>query len=88
VIVQFGGGDRLKFGDVIVAVASLDVAFTLIGCLLNFALIPMNTEWGGMIAAIVSILISGLIVGYVFAGKLQEESRRASIAKVVVLFRS
>jgi hypothetical protein len=76
----------LKFGDVILAVASLTVAFTLVDCLLNFALIPANTYWGGLVAVIISILVSGVIVGYVFAGKLQEESKIASIGKVVVLF--
>jgi hypothetical protein len=76
----------VKFGDVVIAVASLIVAFSLFDCVLNFALIPMNTYWGGMVAVIVSILVSALIVGYVFAGKIQEESKRASIGKVVVLF--
>jgi hypothetical protein len=75
----------LKFGDIIIAVASLTVAFFLFDCVLNFALIPMNTFWGGMVAVIVSILVSGLVVGYVFAGKIQEESKMASIGKIVVL---
>ena len=46
----------------------------------------MNSAWGGYVADIVSFLVSGLIVGYVFAGKLREESKMASIGKVVVLF--
>jgi hypothetical protein len=75
----------LKFGDVIIAVASLIVAFSLIDTVLSFALIPMNSAWGGYLADIVSLLVSALIVGYVFAGKIQEESRMASIGKVVVL---
>ena len=76
----------MKFEDIIVAVVSLTVAFFLFDCLLNFPLVPANTEWGGMIAVIVSILISSLVVGYVFAGKIQEESRRASIGKIAILF--
>lgn len=76
----------MKFGDVIIAVASLTVAFFLFDCVFNFALVPTYTNWGAMVAVILSILVSGLVVGYVFAGKLQEESKRASIGKVVVLF--
>ena len=81
------GGDRLKFSDVIVAVASLTVAFILFDCVFNLALVPATgSDYGAMAAVIVSILLSGLVIGYVFAGKIQEESRRASIGKVVVLF--
>jgi hypothetical protein len=81
------GGDGLKFGDIIIAVASLTVAFILFDCVFNLALVPLTSaDWGAMVAVIVSILVSGLVVGYVFAGKIQEESRRASIGKVVVLF--
>jgi hypothetical protein len=77
----------LKFGDVIVAVASLTVAFILFDCVVNLALVPATgSEYGAMVAVIVSVLLSGLVVGYVFAGKIQEESRRASIGKIVILF--
>jgi hypothetical protein len=77
----------LKFSDVIIAVASLTVAFFLFDCVFNLALVPATgSDYGAMVAVIVSILLSGLVVGYVFAGKIREESRRASIGKVVVLF--
>jgi hypothetical protein len=75
----------LKFGDVITAVASMFVLIILIGFLLNFALIPMNTYWGGAVSNFVSVLVSALIVGYVFAGKIREESKMISIGKIVVL---
>jgi hypothetical protein len=81
----FKGGDRLKFGDVITAVASFAVLVRLVDSVLGIALIPMNSYWGVDVAGIVSFLVSGLIVGYVFAGKLREESRMISIVKVVVL---
>jgi hypothetical protein len=87
VSVHFGGGVGLKFGDVIIAVASLTVAFFLFDCVFNLALVPAtSSDYGAMVAVIISILLSGLVVGYVFAGKIQEESRRASIGKIVVLF--
>jgi hypothetical protein len=77
----------LKFGDIIIAVASLTVAFFLFDSLLSLALVSAtSSDYGAMVAVIVSILLSGLVVGYVFAGKIQEESRRASIGKVIVLF--
>jgi phosphoglycerol transferase MdoB-like AlkP superfamily enzyme len=84
--IGFGGGDGLKFGDVITAVASLAVVFILVNSVLGIALIPMNSTWGLDVTSIVSLLVSALIVGYVFAGKIREESRMISIGKVVVLF--
>ena len=81
----FGGGDGLKFGDVITAVASLVVVELLVASVLNLALVPMSSILGVDVAAIVSFLVSGLVVGYVFAGKIREESRMTSIGKVVVL---
>jgi hypothetical protein len=80
------GGDGLKFGDVIIAVASLFVVVWVINTLLNFVLIPASTSYGGDVAYILSVLISALIIGYIFAGKVREESRMASIGKVVILF--
>jgi len=74
----------LKFGDVITAVASWQVVFILVHTVLSIALIPMNSYWGFNVDSIMSFLISALIVGYVFAGKLREESRMISIGKVVV----
>jgi hypothetical protein len=75
----------LKFGDVITAVASLVVVELLVASVLNLALVPISSILGVDVAAIVSFLVSGLVVGYVFAGKIREESRMTSIGKVVVL---
>ena len=85
---DFKGGDRLKFGDVVVAVASLAVIYILIYSVLGIALVPMNTFWGLNVAFFVSVLVSASIVGYVFAGKMREESRMVSMGKVAVLFSS
>ena len=82
----FGGGDGLKFGDIVTAVASLAVIYILVYSVLSIALVPMNSVWGLNVAFVVSVLVSASIVGYVFAGKIQEESRMASIGKIVVLF--
>jgi hypothetical protein len=80
-----GGGDLLKFSDVIIATVSLLLVFWFVNTLLNFVLIPASASYGGDVANMLSVLISGLVVGYVFAGKLREESRWVSIGKVVVL---
>ena len=75
----------MKFEDVIVAVASSVVVCLIVDTVLQMALIPMNSFWGLNIATILSLLVSGLTVGYVFAGKIREESRMTSIAKIALL---
>ena len=77
----------MKFGDIIIILGSLTVAFFLFDSVFNLALVSATgSDYGAMLAVIISILLSSLVVGYVFAGKIREESRRASIGKVVVLF--
>ena len=83
----FKGGDRLKFSDAILAVATVTVIYVLVYFVLGVALIPfMGSYWGSNSAAIVSMLVAGLVVGCVFAGKIQEESRTRAIGKIAVLF--
>jgi hypothetical protein len=90
VYIYFGGGDGLKFGDVITAVASL----TVVNILLEYAFLEMfapMTPTGGTahaliaVAGILSTLVASLIVGYVFANKIQEESKWGAIGSIVVL---
>jgi chromate transport protein ChrA len=76
------GGDGLKFGDVIMAVASGFVLFIVLDMVLN---IPMDNEWEYSVVEFVSLLVAALIVGYVFAGKIREDSRMISIGKIVVM---
>ena len=80
--VQFWGGDRLKFGDIMIAVASGFVLFVVLDMVLN---IPMNHEWEYTVVEFVSLLVAASIVGYVFAGKIREDSRMTSIGKIVVI---
>jgi len=76
----------LKFGDVVTAVASSAVIMVLIHFPLMIALIPaLGSYWGINVSAIISVLLSALIVGYVFAAKIWEESRMEAIAKITVL---
>jgi hypothetical protein len=76
----------LKFGDVITAVASLTVIAILLDFVFLVVFVPVNSYWGVDIAGWLSTLVASLIVGYVFAAKIQEESRRGAIASIVVLF--
>jgi hypothetical protein len=81
-----GGGERLKFGDVVTAVASLTVIYILFDFVLLAVFVPVNSYWGVDVAGILSILAASSIVGYVFAAKIHEESRRGAISAIAVLF--
>jgi hypothetical protein len=76
----------LKFSEVIIATASL-VLFGLI--LTAFLLVAFGSLSASLtsdtLASIVSGLVVSLIVGYVFALKIQEESRIKAIGVIVVL---
>lgn len=77
----------MKFSDVILAVATVTVIDVLVYFVLGIALIPsMGSYWGLNSAGILSMLVAGLVVGCVFAGKIQEESKMRAIGKVAVLF--
>jgi len=83
----FKGGDRLKFSDAILAVAATVVIWGLIYFVFGLALIPsVGSYWGQDSAAGISLLVAGLVVGFVFAGKIQEESRMRAVGKIAVLF--
>jgi hypothetical protein len=76
----------LKFGDVVTAVASLAVITLLLDSVLLAVFVPVMSAGGTDVAGILSTLVASLIVGYVFALKIQEESRRGAIGRIVVLF--
>lgn len=75
----------MRFSDVVTAVASLIVIEILIDSVFLAAFVSVNAYLGTYAAAILSFLVGSLIVGYVFAVKMREESRMEAIGKVVVL---
>ena len=80
----------MKFGDVVMAVASMAVIFALIATPLEMVFfsalgISGMNNWGYMVSLIVSFLLSALISGYLFAGKIWE-ARREAITKITVLW--
>jgi hypothetical protein len=76
----------LKFGDVVMAAASAMVIFVLVGVPLHLALVsPLGYYWGDIVGMIIAILISAVIVGYVFAGKIWEEHRMRAVGQIAIL---
>ena len=73
----------MKFSDVVMATASTFVIYWLLYAVLM--IVSLSVIWGVYVATYVSPLISAMVVGYVFAGKIREESRMRSIGKIVVL---
>jgi hypothetical protein len=83
---DFKGGDRLKFGNAILAVASIALISIVLDFVLGIALIPsVGSYWGMNSAGIISMLIAALFVGYIFAMKIQEESIIRAVGKISVL---
>jgi hypothetical protein len=77
----------LKFGDIVAAVASLTVVTTLLDFVFLMVFVSVDPHWGIDVATILSILVASLIIGYVFAAKIQEgELRMSAIGRIVVLF--
>lgn len=76
----------MKFSDVILAVATTVVIFALVYFVFGMALIPsVGSYWGQSSAGFISILVAGLVVGFAFAGKIQEESRIRAVGKIAIL---
>ena len=76
----------MRFGDVITAVASLFLITVLISYPLEMLLISLlGLSLAPTIGALISVLIGGLLVGYVFAGKT-DEGRKEVLVKISILF--
>lgn len=76
----------MKFGDVVMATASAMVIYVLIGFPLHLALTsPLGYFWGSLVGSVIAFLITGVVVGYVYAGKIWEENRLRTIGEIAVL---
>jgi hypothetical protein len=75
----------LKFGDVITATISLVLVGLLLDAVFKGVFLSLNNSVGELLAFIISFLVASLIVGYVFALKIQEESRIRAVGVIVVL---
>jgi hypothetical protein len=77
----------LKFSDAVLAVAAVGVIQVLVNLVLGIALIPALGSYLGLnSAAIISILVAAIVVGAVFAGRIQEGSRIRAVGKIAILF--
>ena len=80
----------MKFGDIVTCVASISVIFALIAFPLEmvwFSALGISgmTHCGYIVSLIISLFLSALISGYIFAGKIWE-ARRESITKIALLW--
>ena len=75
----------MKFSDVIIATASIVLIGLILDTFLGVAFAPLNSHSMSAVAWVISFLVAALIVGYVFALKIQEESMWRAIGSVVVL---
>jgi hypothetical protein len=76
----------LRFGDVITVVASLFLITILISYPLEIVLVSiLGLYWGPTIGALISVLLGGFIIGYIFSGKTEKGSKEV-IIKISVLF--
>jgi hypothetical protein len=75
----------LKFSDVITAAAVLIVINTVVTILL-LAVFTSAPTVGWNVAPWVSILVASLIGGYIFALKIQEESKTKAISSIALWF--
>jgi hypothetical protein len=76
----------LEFGEILTAVGLLAVIDTVLGFVLLAVFIPTAGSYVAPdIAGIVALLLAGLIVGYVFGGKIRE-ARMRSIGRIAVFF--
>jgi hypothetical protein len=76
----------LKFSDVIIATVSLVLAGLILDAFLMVAFAPLNSNtMSDNLAYIIAFLVASLVVGYVFALKIQDESRIRATGVIVVL---
>jgi len=76
----------LKFGDIVIAVASIIVIIVLISFPLMLVLTPALGEYNAFeLSGFVAFILSPIIVGYIFAKQIREEDRTKTILKIAVL---
>jgi len=76
----------LKFSDVIMATAALVLFGLILDAILEVAFVPLkpNTT-SDVLSYIITFLVVSFVVGYVFALKIQEESRIRAVLGITVL---
>lgn len=76
----------MKFGDLVMPVATITVISALIGFPLELAFVSaFGFKYGQDVGVFLSLFLSALIGGYIFAEKIWE-ARRETITKITVLW--
>jgi hypothetical protein len=75
----------LKFSEDVIATASLVLTGFLLDFVLKGVFVLLNSTMSEMLAWIIAFLVASLIIGYVFALKIQDEARIRTIGSIVVL---
>jgi hypothetical protein len=76
----------LKFSDAVIATVSLVLVGLILNAFLMVTFAPLSsTLTSDMLAFIIAFLVASFVVGYIFALKIQEESRIRAIGVIVVL---
>lgn len=76
----------MRFGDVIIAVASLFLVTVFISYPLEIVLIStLGLQSGPPIGAAISVALGALVIGYFFSGKITD-NRKEAIVKISMLF--
>jgi hypothetical protein len=76
----------LKFSNVVVASASVVLIGFLLDAVVRLPFLSVSSaSVNELLAWIIAFLVASLIVGYVFALRIQEESRLKAIGEIVVL---
>jgi len=77
---------ELKFGDIIIAVASIIVICVLISFPLMLVLTPAIGSYNAFeLSGFVVFILGPIITGYIFAKQIWEENRTKTILKIAVL---
>lgn len=75
----------MRIGEIIIAVAAGTVIFILLEYLFGLVFFAVIGSYAALLTAfIIAMLVASLIVGYVFAGQIQE-SRMGSAGRIAVL---
>jgi len=76
----------LRFNDVLLAAAALVLVGLILDAFLMVGFSPMsNSTMSDLLAFVIGFLVTALIVGYVFALKIQEESRSRAVSGIVLV---
>ena len=76
----------MQFGDLVMCVALMAVIVALINAPLATVFVAaLDLEWGRLVSSTLSFLLSALVGGYIFGGKIRASGGMAAITKVTVL---